>query len=366
MANIMIVDDDPLIRKWVEKCLDPLEHETISVSSGEEFRNYFDSGIENIDIVLMDILLPDLDGIEATRLLKSLEQPPIVIMLTSLTDSRSMKNSANAGADDFLVKPVRANDLHGRINQALQAKSFFENREMMRREQEEKMRRYTKSLDMIRKENSKLHSELIAKLDRLTDLRDVETYEHTVRVGMLSRMIAERLGLPEEYQERIASSAVLHDLGKTGIPDSILLKSGRLTHEEWKTMKTHTTLGWEILKDSSDKVMKMAAEICLSHHERWDGTGYPEGLVKENIPLSGQIVSVADSYDAIVSSRPYKRPIAYNDGFEEIKRCSGTQFSPVVVYAFLGLRKEVLDLYSSDFAGRVAISGKNSVFDKTQ
>ncbi len=177
---------------------------------------------------------------------------------------------------------------------------------------------------------------------------EIESYDHALRVGMLARMLSERLGLPGEYQELLANAAPLHDIGKMYIPEAILFKPGKLNLMEWVVMTNHTTRGWGLLKDSESRILKMAARICLSHHERWDGYGYPNGISREDIPLPGQIVAVADSFDSIVSCRPYRKAFALEEGISEIKGLKGTQFAPLVVHAFSSLETEIKEYYSSE------------------
>lgn len=174
----------------------------------------------------------------------------------------------------------------------------------------------------------------------------IETYDHALRVGILTRMLAERLGLPEGYRELLASAAIFHDMGKLSVPESILFKPAKLDMMEWVVMTNHTIRGWELLKDCESRILNMASRICLSHHERWDGYGYPNGISREDIPLPGQIVAVADSFDSIVSPRPYRKAFALEDGIKEIKGLKGTQFAPLVIHAFSSLENEIIKCYS--------------------
>lgn len=176
----------------------------------------------------------------------------------------------------------------------------------------------------------------------------IETYSHACRVGMLSRMLACVLGLPPEYQDHLANASPLHDVGMLFVPEAILSKPSKLNMMEWVVMTNHSTRGWELLKACDSKILTMASLICLSHHERWDGYGYPRGLSKEDIPLPGQIVAVADSFDSIVSSKPYRQPFALEEGILEIKGLKGTQFSPLVVHAFSSIERSIMEFYTSD------------------
>lgn len=206
---------------------------------------------------------------------------------------------------------------------------------------------YTRGFKDLEKEKPDLYRNYMDSLLGRNRKR-IESVGHCCRVGMLSRMIAYVLGLPEEYQDLLANAATLHDVGKIYIPEAILFKPSKLNMMEWVVMTNHTTRGWELLSDSSSELLRMAAGICLSHHERWDGYGYPNNLSRDSIPVAGQIVSLADSFDSIVSSRPYRKAFALEEGIEEIRRLKGTQFSPLVVHAFSSMEKEIIKYYSSE------------------
>jgi putative two-component system response regulator len=178
------------------------------------------------------------------------------------------------------------------------------------------------------------HLDMVKRLAIAAEHRDDDTGEHTRRVAAMAAAISRQLGIDQEEAAIIFRAAPLHDVGKIGIPDSILLKPGRLTPEEFDVMKTHTTQGAEILRDGGSHVLRVAEEIAMNHHERWDGTGYPRGLAGEEIPLVGRIVAVADVFDALTSNRPYKKAWSVREAVGEVNRSAGTQFDPIVVNAF--------------------------------
>lgn len=196
------------------------------------------------------------------------------------------------------------------------------------------------------KKSESLGLTLLKKLQVIASYRDNDTSEHTQRVGKVSEMLAERLELPPQKVIEIRLTAPLHDIGKIGIPDSILLKKGGLDEKEWEIMKTHTEIGAKILESDLD-VLKCAKKIALYHHEKYDGSGYPTGLKGEEIPIEARIVTVSDSFDAIVSARPYKPPRSYLEGVEELKKNSGSQFDPKVVDAFLKISERIFTLYKN-------------------
>jgi len=194
--------------------------------------------------------------------------------------------------------------------------------------------------------NEELIFETMQILYKISEFKDYETYEHTVRVGWLSKKLAQQLGLNNDFAELLGLAAPFHDIGKVGIPDSILLKQGKLDDEEFEIMKKHTIYGYSLLKGYSTDVFKLAAEIALTHHERWNGSGYPRGLKENDIPISAQIVGVADSFDAMVSDRPYKKAKSFNDAFKEIEKNSGILYSPKIVNAFLELKDVIIKKYN--------------------
>lgn len=188
----------------------------------------------------------------------------------------------------------------------------------------------------------KEYEDIISKLSRLASARDAETGNHMRRVSLIAQLIARELGQSAEYGDLILQAAPMHDIGKIGIPDRILLKPGRLSVEEWEIMKTHTTLGFEMLKDSSSPLLQLGAEIAHSHHEKFDGTGYPRGLVGNQISLAGRIVAVADEFDALLSVRPYKNAWSLTDALGVIRRKRGGHFDPACASVLLKRLDEVL------------------------
>ncbi|EDP75213.1 HD domain-containing phosphohydrolase [Hydrogenivirga sp. 128-5-R1-1] len=188
------------------------------------------------------------------------------------------------------------------------------------------------------------YREAVMRLSHAAEYKDPETYNHIVRVGLFARLMAERLGLEKEVRDSIMLAAPMHDIGKIGIPDAILLKKGKLNDWEWDVMKKHTIIGYEILKDSSSELLQMAALVALDHHERWDGTGYPNGKKGEEISLWGRITSVADVFDALLSKRPYKEPWSLERTVEHMNSMKGKQFDPQLIELFFSNLEEVVDI----------------------
>ncbi len=263
------------------------------------------------------------------------------------------------GATDLLSKPLRSTELLPRVRNALLLKSHVAHLQSYSQELERQVRRRTAELLGSR-------TELIHCLARLAEYRDNETGRHVIRVGRYSGLLARQLGLDEDTCELIENAAPLHDIGKIGIPDAILLKEGKLTPEEYeimqrhvalgkgafepmsqhemRTVRSHTVLGEMMVNVSTSPLLTMASQIALTHHERWDGTGYPIGLSGEDIPISGRIVAAADVFDALSNKRPYKPAFPMEKCFNILDEGSGTQFDPQVVAAFKAIRDDILQV----------------------
>jgi putative two-component system response regulator len=270
-------------------------------------------------LVLLDLDQPGGDGVDLLATLApwvngNPAMPVIAIAPAGAADSR--RRARSAGAKDFLAKPLDPTEIVARVENVLAASQLTAQGGELNLELEQ----------------SRLES--LERLARLGEYRDDATYEHPQRVGRTATLLAEKLGLAKEIVEAIRIAAPLHDVGKVGVPDRILLKPSRLTAAEFELMKSHTLIGGEILAGSSWLVLQMAEEIALSHHERWDGSGYPDGKVEDEIPMSGRIVIVADNFDALTHSRPYAEAWDPDKAASEIRRQSGQHFDPDVVEAF--------------------------------
>ncbi len=285
------------------------------------------------DIVLLDMHMPGLDGIEALALIHAHAGTGgylPVLMLTADMTPEARQRGLQAGVNDFLTKPYDRTEVVLRINNLLKTRFLHLQLQRQNNSLEERVRERTSELQQAK-------AEILQLLGRASEYRDDMTGQHTQRVGLLSGMIAERLGLSPYEVEQIRMAAPLHDIGKIGVPDEILLKPGRFEPAEFERMKTHTSIGADILAGSSFTVLKLAGVIACSHHEKWDGTGYPHGLRGEEIPLEARIVALADFYDALTHERPYKRAWSPEETLEEVMRQRGAHFDPRVVDAFLAI-----------------------------
>ncbi|CAH1215692.1 Cyclic di-GMP phosphodiesterase response regulator RpfG [Paenibacillus allorhizoplanae] len=289
------------------------------------------------DIILLDLHMPDVDGFAALKLIQERVEEghylPILVLTADVTQE-AKKEALHLGAHDFLTKPLDKTEVVLRIKNLL--KTRFYHLQLQDQNQLLELRVQERTVKL---EQAKL--EILQLLGRTSEFRDDQTGQHTQRVGQMAKEIASSLGLSDHEASLIERATPLHDLGKLGIPDDILLKPGRFSPEEFEQMKTHTTIGASILQGSQFPDLQLAHTIALTHHEKWDGTGYPNGLRGEAIPLAGRIVALADFYDALTHERPYKRAWSTEEALTEIQKQRGLHFDPQVVDAFMHIvRKE--------------------------
>ncbi len=357
-ARIAIVDDETVIITTVRKHLkDAGFSQFISITESVEAVDVI--RCEEPDLVLLDIHMPHVDGLEILKKLRMEERTkrvPVVI-LTSSADTSTKVVALNLGANDFLEKPVNPCELTARVRNTLLAKSHVDYLADYSNQLEHEVGLRTSELFASRRE-------AIQCLARAAEIRDDETGQHVLRVGRYAAIIAQELGLSEERITWLEHSAQLHDVGKIGVPDEILRKSEGLTSEEFEIMKEHCAVGSRIIRDDgvsfgeevkkhaelgasifddcNSPVMRMAALVAETHHEKWDGTGYPNGLAGDEIPLEGRITAVADVFDALSTKRPYKQAIPLDRCFEILAENRGTHFDPLVLDAFLRRKEEII------------------------
>lgn len=285
------------------------------------------------DLILLDLLMPDMDGFAVMEALSKRIEPGVympILMITADITAETKLRALAAGARDFLAKPFDSTEVMLRIKNLLETRMLYLQLQRQNLELDHKVRERTYALEQAQ-------VEILQRLALASEFRDDQTGQHTQRVGHLAARLAEALGLPREHVDLIRLTAPLHDLGKIGIPDKILLKPGSLTSDEMSQMRKHAAIGSRILSGSEHALLRMAEEIAYTHHERWNGSGYPRGLAGEQIPLCGRIVAVADAFDALLHERPYKPAWPLEQVLDEIARQSGTTFDPAVVAALLDL-----------------------------
>lgn len=284
------------------------------------------------DIILLDIMMPGMDGYEVCQQLKkdqATKRIPI-IFVTAMDEVKDEAKGFELGAVDYITKPVSPPIVLARVQTQLAL--YDQNRTL-----EKKVRRRTAELNDTR-------LEIIRRLGRAAEYRDNETGNHVIRMSHYSQLIGLEAGLSDEQAELLLNAAPMHDVGKIGIPDSILLKPDKLDDAEWETMQQHTTFGAEIIGNHSSEILDQARMIAQTHHEKWDGTGYPRGLKGKDISLMCRIVPIADVFDALTSERPYKKAWTPEKAVEVIQKDAGTHFDPTLVEAFMDVLPEVLKI----------------------
>ncbi len=283
------------------------------------------------DIVLLDVMMPGMDGYEVCRRLKAdsdCKNIP-VIFVTARDEDADQEMGFDAGAVDYIPKPVRHRVVLSRVRAHLAVAERGRSLESLVRER-------TRQIEDTRRK-------LIQDLGHAAEFKDNETGMHVIRMSYYAQLLAQALGRDAEWTELLFNAAPMHDVGKIGVPDRILCKPGRLDAEEWLVMRTHTTIGARIIGDADgSNLLAMAVTVALTHHERWDGGGYPQGLAGEAIPLEGRIAAVADVFDALTSVRPYKQAWPVSDALEFLRQAAGQHFDPVIVARFLEIVPEVL------------------------
>jgi putative two-component system response regulator len=336
-ARILIVDHQAPNRLLVQRILEREGYTQIVATGGSDLVvGMFESSPP--DLLVLDLQMPAPDGFAVMDLIKDWTTGDIYVPILILTADASLetrRRALQAGARDFLIKPIDAVEVSLRVRNLLMTRQLQQklrsNNEALRAQ----VRHGTEDLERARRE-------AFQTLAVAAEYRDDDTRQHTQRVGRLAARLGSQLGLDDQLVSSLGQVAPLHDLGKIAISDAILLKPGRLTQQEFETIKTHSRMGAEILSGSGAPLFAMAAIIALTHHERWDGTGYPDGLAGDAIPLAGRIVALADAFDAMSYTRPYKPAFALREVQLELNRCSGTHFDPAVTDAFNRLDQQAL------------------------
>ena len=314
----------------------------LNVKSFDDSLNALVYCLQNeVDMILVDFMMPNLNGLQFIEEFRKNKKHIPIIMITAVGDDENVhKKAFDLGANDFLNKPVNAVIFQARILNLLtnhQNRILLEDRAKLLQQEVEKA---TKSL--VDREH-----ETLQILGKTAEYKDPETASHVARVAKYSKLLAREYGLSQKEQDIIFYAAPFHDLGKVGIEDKILLKPGKLDEDEFKIMKTHAQIGYEILKDSKSEYLQAGAVIALTHHEKWDGSGYPNALTSENIHVFGRIVSIADVFDALTSFRPYKKAWSFEEALKYLDDKSGKDFDPKMVEIFKNKIDEVKEIYNS-------------------
>jgi response regulator RpfG family c-di-GMP phosphodiesterase len=339
VSKVLIVDDESTICTILKEVVYGLDPDVVVKTFADPLKARAWAREHVADLILVDFHMPEMDGISfvnAVRGNPDYEHVPI-IMVTVDVDSSLRFGALEAGVTDVLNKPLNVRECAARCRNLLKLR-----RQQLRLEERadvlsELVKRSTKNV-------RDREEETLIRLAKAGEFRDEETGNHVLRMARYSALIATAIGMDSTYADTILKAAPLHDIGKIGVPDNILLKPGRLTVEEWGIMCQHPQIGHEILKGSSSKYIRMGADIALAHHEKFDGSGYPSGLSGEAIPLAGRIVAIADVYDALTSARPYKARWESERAFGFLSDNSGRHFDPRLVRPFLQLREHVIEI----------------------
>lgn len=285
-----------------------------------------------VDLILLDVLMPGLSGYDVCERLKA--DPATrhipVIFVTALGERSDEARGLELGAADFLQKPCHASIVKLRVK--LHLEQHNQNAKL-----EQRVRERTSELEDSRKE-------IVRRLGRAAEYRDNETGKHVIRMSKVSQLIGLAIGMTSQQAELLLNASTMHDVGKIGIPDGVLLKPGKLDLAEWEVMKTHTLIGAEIIGHHNSDLLQLARIVALTHHEKWDGTGYPHGIRGENIPLEGRIVAIADVFDALTNERPYKLAWDVRDALRYMQQQSGSSFDPQLLDIFVAKLPEVLQI----------------------
>jgi len=321
-ANILIVDDEPANVKLLKKTLERKGYQNIQTTTDSREVESLCEKTE-FDAFLLDIRMPHIDGYGIMEILSKhfIDDYMPILVLTAQTDRETRLKALECGAKDFLTKPFDQLEALTRIYNLLEVRLMHKQVRNQNQMLEEKVRKRTEELYETRRE-------VINRLGLAAEYRDNETGNHIIRMSRYSQLLALEYGLSEERAETILNAAPMHDIGKIGIPDTVLLKPGKLDAAEWETMQSHVSIGAEILSGHQSDLMKVARVIALHHHEKWNGEGYPSGLKGKEISIEGRICAIADVFDALLSERPYKKPWTIDAALALIEEEAGSHFDP--------------------------------------
>jgi putative two-component system response regulator len=337
-ARILIVDDEPVNLKLLDRILTAEGYKNLVLVQDPQQaeRRYRE---ERTDLILLDIKMPVVDGFQLLDRFREMDDPlfPPIIVLTAQNDKSHLMQALMRGARDFIGKPFDRYELLMRVKNQIEAQMshrLVHNRKAVLE-------------DMVRHRTEELHRtrlQVVQRLGMAAEYRDEETGNHILRVSHSSKLLAEAIGWEDALCDLILNAAPMHDIGKIGIPDAILCKPGKLDPGEWEIMKTHAEIGGRLLNGDDSDLMRMARDIAMTHHEKWDGSGYPRGLAGKEIPMAGRIVALLDVFDALTSERPYKKAWPVDDAVELVRKNRGKHFDPMLVDVFLQRLPDILDV----------------------
>ncbi len=346
MPELLIADDDEALRRWEERVVRDQGYSCDSAGDASTVREQLQKG--SYKLALLDVNMPGESGIELLAHIRRSHSEVAVLMVTGEDSTELAMTAIEQGAYGYLIKPVAAGELLINVANALhRRRGEMQNHRLMQRLQEsvdERDSKLEEALQDLELSETKVwvsQAETIFRLARIVEFRDEETGQHLHRMSSYCESLARLMGDDEQHCELVRLASQLHDVGKVAVPDSILLKRGKLTPEEFEVIKGHAETGFQMLSGSASEVVQMGALIARTHHERWDGSGYPRGLASEDIPLQGRIAAVADVFDALTSDRVYRSALPVKSAVEMMREERGAHFDPEMLDRFLGAMPEI-------------------------
>jgi putative two-component system response regulator len=341
-STILVVDDDHQVLESILLMLSAHGYQVVTADCAAEALDRLDD--REIKVVLTDIRMPGMDGIELAAKIHERDPDLPVLIMTAYAETEVAVGALKSGAFDFIYKPLNPGLLVHAIGKAAAFSQMKRIEKNYRQDLEVEVKKKTEEL-------KDLNREIIRRLTVVAEYRDTDTGQHNWRIGRFSGILARELGLPADFVELISLASTLHDIGKVAVPDSILLKPGALAPEEFAVIKTHSAIGAKMLEGSAHAVIRMAESIALNHHERWDGSGYPHGLIGSAAPIEGRIVMLTDQYDALRAQRPYKKPFSHEETCRIILEGDGrtlpAHFDPQILATFRQMEAEFATTFDS-------------------
>ncbi len=347
MGAVLVVDDNAYVLESVSVLLGGEHFSIVSCRNAEQALDKLKA--QKFDAVLTDIKMPGMTGIDLLREAHAANPDMPVILMTAYAEMDLAVDAVKQGAFDFIIKPYKPEHLIHAVEKAVEHHRLVLMERDYKANLEKEVVSRTRELSDALKLLESTSKELVERLTAVSEFRDPETGAHIKRIGYYSGLMTKRLDMPDDFVERITFAACMHDLGKIGIPDSVLLKPGPLSKDEWEIMKTHTAIGHRMLDKSPYPSIQMAASIALNHHERWDGGGYPQALKTRDTPIEGRIVMLVDQYDALRSKRPYKEPFTHEKTLKIILEGDGRtmpgHFDPKLLETFAGIAADFDEIF---------------------